>query len=248
LTRISDQTRIDYEAAYHDDTHGRVQARLLPHHLADGLLQEAAEYFYTLVRKECPGRDVLAYGCGEGSLVGELLSWGAVKVTGIDISPGMIERASARFHNVEFHVMDCEEMAFADASFDLIVGTAVLHHLDVEKSAREIARVLRPGGRAVFLEPLGHNPFINAFRRFTPGARTPFEHPLRKRDLALLRKVFPEMESREFVFTSLFLIPLRSLLSRTTFERALRTADRVDRWLGRLARYWCWITVLDLHN
>jgi hypothetical protein len=48
---------------------------------------------------------------------------------------------------------------------------------DLSLACSEIARVLRPGGPAIFVEPLGHNPLINAYRKRTPALRTVDEHP-----------------------------------------------------------------------
>jgi len=57
--------------------------------------------------------------------------------------------------------------AYQDASFDLVWGQAALHHLahDPEGLAREVVRVLKPGGRFVFIfEPMGHNLLVAAIR------------------------------------------------------------------------------------
>ena len=58
-------------------------------------------------------------------------------------------------------IMDCENLGFKDNSFDLIFGRAILHHLNLEKSSKEISRVLCKNGKAVFIEHLGMNPLIN---------------------------------------------------------------------------------------
>src|SRR5262249_36960492 len=138
-----------------------------------------------LVVDRAQGRTVLEYGCSEGahSLVRLEIHRIAREFHGIDVSDQAIDRArrtaaAPGAANASFHVMDAARLAFPDQSFDLIFGRGILHHLDVGASFAELRRVLRPGGAAVFLEPMGHNPLINAFRRRTPSMRTPDEHPL----------------------------------------------------------------------
>src|SRR3546814_18316951 len=77
--------------------------------------------------------------------------------------------------------MNAEAMTFPDDSFDLVFGSGIIHHLDIDRASGEIARVLRPGGRAVFIEPLGLNPAIALYRRFPPRALTPHDPPLLRR-------------------------------------------------------------------
>ncbi|WP_428491963.1 hypothetical protein [Rhodopila sp.] len=59
-------------------------------------------------------------------------------------------------------------------------GIGIIHHLDTRQASREVARVLRPDGNAVFWEPMGTNPIIGLYRMLTPNARTVDEHPLAK--------------------------------------------------------------------
>ena len=94
------------------------------------------------------------------------------RVTGIDISEVALDlgKARARDQGVEdvmFLVMDAEKMQFEDNSFDLVCGTSILHHLHLSKALRELARILKPQEKAIFIEPIGHNPAINLFRRLT---------------------------------------------------------------------------------
>ena len=72
-----------------------------------------------------------------------------------DLSPGMVEQAVRNAadlgFDVEGRVADAEALPYPDATFDLVVGHAVLHHIpDVELALREVLRVLKPGGRFVF--------------------------------------------------------------------------------------------------
>lgn len=125
--------------------------------------------------------NVLEYGCGKGSYAFFLAKYG-VRVVGIDISEVGIRLAQERadcegLKNVKFLVMDAEEMEFENNSFDLVCGTGILHHLDLNKALKELVRVLKPEGKAIFVEPLGHNPIINLYRKLTPSLRTKDEHP-----------------------------------------------------------------------
>ena len=63
------------------------------------------------------------------------------------------------------------------------------------RGAREIARTLKPGGTALFIEPLGHNPAHQLYRRMTPSMRTADEHPLLQSDLASARRHFGEVRA-----------------------------------------------------
>jgi ubiquinone/menaquinone biosynthesis C-methylase UbiE len=197
-----------------------------------------------------PGADVLEYGCGDGSSA-FLLAEREAKVTGIDISPERIKRATAeararKVENVSFRVMNAERLEFEDNSFDLICGTSIIHHLDLDRSSAELVRTLKPTGQAVFLEPLGHNPVINAFRRRTPGYRTSDEHPLLMRDLKFLARRFEVVDARFFHLISLAAYPFHS---QRRFGTILRAFDRVDSSVFAVApllRRYAWIVVLTL--
>ncbi|MBI3515458.1 MAG: class I SAM-dependent methyltransferase [Proteobacteria bacterium] len=140
---------------------------------------------------------MLEYGCADGTLSLDELDVPSfvARLEGIDIADGAIavarQKAAHRgLRNATFRHMNAEAMSFPRASFDVVFGRGILHHLDLDKALAEIARVLKPDGVALFLEPLGHNPLINWYRARTPGLRTPDEHPLLRRDFALARRHF----------------------------------------------------------
>ena len=62
----------------------------------------------------------------------------------------------------------------------------------------EVARVMRPSAGALFIEPLGHNPVINLYRRRTPEQRTVDEHPLLMDDMAVVRAHFAQVDETYF--------------------------------------------------
>jgi len=105
-----------------------------------------------------PYRTALELGCGTGFFLLNLVQAGVIARDGghvTDISPGMVEVAKRNAQGLGFdvagRVADAEVLPYDDDSFDLVVGHAVLHHIpDVEKSLREVLRVLKPGGRFVF--------------------------------------------------------------------------------------------------
>lgn len=191
------------------------------------------------------GADVLEYGCSIGTQ-SRRLSSSARTVCGIDISDVAIRRArEAVAPNTRFFAMDALKMDFPDASFDLVFGSGIIHHLDVAAAGREIRRVLRPSGAAVFWEPLGHNPVINLYRRATPGARTPDEHPLLRSHISTLKKLFPHTTLKHFGFFTLGAVPFREMQSALTIRRMLEAMDKTLFAIGPL-RWASWYAMIEL--
>ncbi|HMA46161.1 MAG TPA: class I SAM-dependent methyltransferase, partial [Frankiaceae bacterium] len=129
-----------------------------------------------------PYPTALEIGAGTGFFLLNLVQAGVVDPAGAkvtDISPGMVEvarRNAGRLGlTVEGRVADAESIPYDDASVDLVVGHAVLHHVpDVAAALREVLRVLRPGGRFVFAgEPTRHGDAVaKALSRATWAATT----------------------------------------------------------------------------
>jgi SAM-dependent methyltransferase len=196
------------------------------------------------------GDRVLEYGCGVGSAAFDLAVAGAA-VTGIDISPVAIARAQAEadrrgLGTARFLAMDAEALQLADGSIDVVCGSGILHHLDLERATSEIRRVLGPDGWAVFKEPLGSNPLINIYRRLTPSMRTPDEHPLLEADFRRMRQQFQHVDIECFNLLALAGVPLRRAPGG---RRLVAGLHAVDRWLfNRIPplRRWAWVAVIRL--
>lgn len=102
---------------------------------------------------EVEGARVLEVGVGTGRNLS--LYPDAVQVDAIDFSPRMLERAQRRppRTNVRLALMDVQELAWPSETFDTVVSTCVFCSVpDALKGLQEIRRVLRAGGRALFLE------------------------------------------------------------------------------------------------
>jgi SAM-dependent methyltransferase len=96
-----------------------------------------------------PGTQLLDIGCGSGLALALSAVRGAVP-SGIDISPGLLGVARDRLAQADLRDGDMEDLPFADASFDAVIGINAFQFAgDPRQALKESARVLRPGGRVV---------------------------------------------------------------------------------------------------
>ncbi len=205
--------------------------------------------FYSVVRRsrklmddwlqaQSQGRWALDFGCGDGSTTIELAQNGAQAV-GIDISDKSLLEAknSAAVKGVQdkahFLVMDGENLGFTDDSFDIIVVRAILHHLDLDRALRELARVLKKDGTILCHEALADNPLIRFYRRRTPDERTAWEvdHLLHASDLKVAKRYFDKVDAQFFHFFVLAAVPFRKT---RVFNGLLRVLEALDSFFLRL--------------
>jgi SAM-dependent methyltransferase len=108
-----------------------------------------------------PGMTVLELGCGAGYFTRELARSGA-DIVAIDVSPELLEIAKANCSapNVQYQIQNAHALSYSEGVFDSVVGSSVLHHLEIEEALREIYRMLRPMGTIYFTEPNMLNPQI----------------------------------------------------------------------------------------
>lgn len=207
---------------------------------------EAEQYYRNHLVEGARGGVVLDYGCYTGALCPLLVACEPERVVGIDISEKGIAEARQKYgHCAEFHTMDAHAMSFPDETFDLVVGRSILHHLDWEVSLNEIHRVLKPNGKALFMEPLGDNPGAKLIRRMTPNSRTVDEKPLSKRQIEFANEIFGK---ESHLFYNLVSVPagmMSSLLFQSSNNILMGVAGGLDRKLSRLSiRYWMRAVVL----
>jgi SAM-dependent methyltransferase len=179
-----------------------------------GFFNELAEYRYDKLNylpklvdfSAYAGKDVLEIGCGVGIDLIRFAQGGA-SVTGIDFSTTAIDLASQYFHSAgqtgRLLLMDGEAMDFPDGSFDLVFAHGVLQYTaDPHQMAREIYRVLRPGGQAIVMM-YNRISWLNAMSRIT---KVGLEHE----DAPVLRKVSSkELRQILSVFADVQIIPER---------------------------------------
>jgi ubiquinone/menaquinone biosynthesis C-methylase UbiE len=162
-------------------------------------------------------KKILDYACGSGWISIYLARSGA-QCYGFDISPKSVKVATrmAEVNGVgsrcKFSVTAAEKMDFPDNYFDFVFGNAALHHTDLDKSPAEIARVLKPGGKAAFIDDLRHHPVMWLYRKLTSDKHTHFETPMIHRNIEQFKPYFQSAEFESYDFLSIF--PKRKGLTR----------------------------------
>jgi SAM-dependent methyltransferase len=193
------------------------------------------EYLYHLLG-DVRGQHVLDFGCGTGADSTLIAARGAL-VTSMDISPDLLELAEQRVQLDGFGSAittlcgSAHEIPLPDNSVDVVFGNAILHHVDLQLAAHEIHRVLKPGGRAVFKEPMRNSRAIAFLRRLIPYQAadvSPFERPLRRDEAESFASHFSSWRLRPFMLP---FVPLVSLVARR-FEKQAYALDRaiLRRW------------------
>jgi SAM-dependent methyltransferase len=202
----ANEGRLQKEAAFHDEWANSVD-------VAQTLVDEtftantAIENQHVLKQfGNLQGKRVLDYGCGaaEGGIY--FAKQGAI-VTAIDVSAGMLSLAErlAKHHGVsiETRQVNTDRIPAENDEFDYIYGNGVLHHVPLDTAMPEIARILRPAGRACFIEPLPYNPVINVYRKIAKDVRTDDERPLTFGQIDRFRNQFGEVDHSEFWLSTL---------------------------------------------
>jgi len=155
------------------------------------------------------GKSLLDLGCGAGENSVYFAQRGA-RCVAADYSPGMVEIALklARQNGVRVEgcVANAMDLDFPDRSFDIVYAANLLHHIpDPKVALREMHRVLKPGGKVCFWDPLKHNPAINIYRRIATEVRTPDERPLDINIVNFVRSLFSSTSFDTFWLASLWI-------------------------------------------
>ena len=175
------------------------------------------EYWYLcgeVARLFKPGDRLLDFGCGPGFFSVMFASVG-YETYGFDIAPANVAKAEelARRYNLaertHFAVGLAEKLDYPSNHFEMVVGVDILHHVDIAQAMAEVRRTLKPGGIAMFKEPVAA-PVFDAVRntRFVkalfPNSAsferhvTEDERKLSRSDIETIRRYFPDISVRHY--------------------------------------------------
>jgi SAM-dependent methyltransferase len=198
--------RSSVEATLTADSALRVSGRTLTRYERPPATTEyPLEYAYHLLG-DVRGNRIIDFGCGSGGNSVLLANRGA-RVVGVDISEDLIRIARRRMavngreNGARFVVASAHDLPFPGGSVDVVFGIAVLHHLDLGLVSREVHRVLKPGGRAIFQEPVRNSATVRFVRSLIPYHApdvSPFERPLTDRELSAFATPFSTRRVRAF--------------------------------------------------
>lgn len=196
------------------------------------------------------GKTILDYGCGDGRFGVWFARLGARQVKGFDLSAKAIDlaRERARRNGVaeiaEFQQMSAHALEYADETFDLVFGNLIMHHIPVERledCGRQVHRVLKQNGKAVFVEPLGENPLLEFIRThpfYDKWYASPDERTLKYRDIYAFGNHFRRVRcyERHLLFMAKRVVRNPRILGalKTIDAALLRVAPPLKRFCGEV--------------
>ena len=189
------------------------------------------EDFFDVLKTKVRFKDVLDYGCGTGNSAEKVSNFKPKKLVAIDISEEAIKKAKSEKkseeNKIDYRVENCENSNLSSDAFDIIYGSGILHHLNLNKSLKELNRMLKKGGIMLFAEPMATNPIINIYRKFTPKARSADEHPLLFQDIKLIESMFTNVETKYYGFLTLIFFPFYKSPENSKLFRFISGIDRM---------------------
>jgi 2-polyprenyl-3-methyl-5-hydroxy-6-metoxy-1,4-benzoquinol methylase len=209
---------------------------------------ELAVRYYT-----APSARLLDFGCGPGSYAVQFAHIG-YHVSGFDISPANVEAARAlslRYgvdDRTSFRVGVAERLEYPSSHFDVVAGIDILHHVEIRAAMSECLRVLKPGGVALFKEPV-EVPILDRLRNSRLGRAvrpkaasfdrhiTEDERKLTEEDLRFIRGVCRAEEHRFRLMSRLEVLIGHHLQSMTGASRLEMLDNHLLRWFPPLRRF-----------
>lgn len=204
-----------------------------------------------------PGEMVIDLGCGEGKDLPVIAQY-RVKVIGVDVSPSQLHYAKQRViaANVATSVLlvqaDAQALPFPSGIFGAVFGKAVLHHLgEPHKAMAEAMRVVQPGRRIAFAEPMAGHPLFRLARRLTPHLRHAYERPFTVEDFRRLSLFGGSGIKAWFLLTPLAYVLRLLPAGEGLFRRVHAGLWKLDARLFQrfpFSRRWAWYGTLELEK
>ncbi len=202
------------------------------------------------------GKKVLELGAGTGGTATLLAKRGA-SVVGIDLLPFRLTEAKMRAseHNVvesvDFALMDAMHLAFPDNTFDFVISKSVLVFTEHAQTAKECYRVLKPGGKAIFIENMRYHPMVWLYRKVFLKYSGKLRY-FSVQDIETVGAEFERLEHREFHLLAVSALFWQKCIAIPTFYRAsLRLLKVIDTSLLKCLPFLkrlCWITAMICHK
>lgn len=202
------------------------------------------------------GKKVLEYGCGNGWFTKKLLEKGA-EVWAFDISDEAIKRTYEFLARLKlpkkFHLsqMSAENLTYDSEIFDIAVGNAILHHVDLPACLEGLNRVLKDRGKAFFTEPLVHNPVLNIYRILTPQLRSKDEKPLSFTQYKLILDMFPKFKHSEYYLTAILAVLWHFIHLDNLMLKSRDMLYEFDKRIIKISPYlkkYCWYSILEIEK
>jgi ubiquinone/menaquinone biosynthesis C-methylase UbiE len=195
------------------------------------------------------GCNILELGSGNGA-ENQVDDTKSYFIKGIDVSEaGVLQAKKKALANnlcIEYSVSDAHSTNFDSDYFDVVYGSGILHHLEIGRVSKELARIVKNDGTCIFYEPMAYNPFIQIFRALTPSLRTKDEHPLKLNDFNIMSNYFNKIDIKYFHLLTLFSI---LFIKTKFFNSAHNFLTNIDNFLiskiPSIAKY-SWICVIKL--
>jgi 2-polyprenyl-3-methyl-5-hydroxy-6-metoxy-1,4-benzoquinol methylase len=246
--------RQERERRYYDQYVKQIPPRPVMPVVAGGERRPWNAYWYVLQlvaeQFRSPTQRLLDFGCGPGAYAVQFARIG-YEVHGFDISEGNIEFAQALAAaedvggRIRFSVDHAEALSYPSAYFDVVVGIDVLHHVEIGPAIAECLRVLKPGGVAIFKEPVTA-PWLDRLRNSRLGLAlrpksvsfechiTADERKLTADDLRLIHEVCDCQERRFRLLTR-----MECFVGKMFYNKA--GASRLEMFDAWLLRYVPWL-------
>ncbi len=259
---------IDREREFHDEWAKTIQIEDLK--VKETFEAKTAIENHYILEKLGPlsGKKILDLGCGAG----EASVYFAVKgahVYACDVSEEFLKVAARLSEKNGVHInleaADASHLPFENNFFDIVYGNGILHHAELSSAAKEIARILKKGGQAAFIEPLPYNPFIKIYRWLAKGVRTADEKPLTFKQIQILKNDFSSMVHQEFwlfsllIFFHFFFVKRWNPSKVRYWKKVIEVADEYESFFSKLYKmdqfflkhfpklgFLCWNSVIIL--